>query len=88
MDGQAPNGPATPTRPGWRRPRRAWAIGVTAPIGIGAVVILNAGGQPAAPWPPLRAAENFSLPQLGGNGTTLTELTSWTGRTAGRTRPG
>jgi cytochrome c biogenesis protein CcmG, thiol:disulfide interchange protein DsbE len=79
MDGPAPNGPAAPTRPGWRRSRLAWAIAVTALIGFGAVVALNVGGQPAGPWPPLRAAKNFSLPELGGDGTTAS-LTTYVGR--------
>jgi thiol-disulfide isomerase/thioredoxin len=47
-------------------------------IGIGAVV-LTAGGQSAASRPPLRAAKNFTLPELGHAGRTVS-LTAYAGR--------
>jgi thiol-disulfide isomerase/thioredoxin len=78
MDGPAGDG-TTSTRRGWSRSRPAWAIAATALIGVGAVIVLNAAGQPAAPRPPLRAAMNFSLPELGHDGTTVS-LTAYTGR--------
>jgi thiol-disulfide isomerase/thioredoxin len=78
MDGPEGYGAAAPPRRGWRRSRPAWAIAVPALIGIGAVV-LNAGGQSAASRPPLRAAKNFTLPELGHPGRTVS-LTAYAGR--------
>jgi thiol-disulfide isomerase/thioredoxin len=78
MDGPEGYGTAAPPRRGWRRSRPAWAIVTAALIGIGAVV-LTAGGQSAASRPPLRAAKNFTLPELGHAGRTVS-LTAYAGR--------
>jgi thiol-disulfide isomerase/thioredoxin len=72
MDGSAGSAPA-PAGRRWRRSRAAWAIAVAALIGVGAVVVISAGGQP------LRAARNFSLPELGHDGKTVS-LTAYAGR--------
>jgi cytochrome c biogenesis protein CcmG/thiol:disulfide interchange protein DsbE len=79
MDGPQGDGTAARPRRAWRWSRPAWAIAVTALISIGAVAILTAGGQSAASRPPLRAAKNFTLPELGHAGTTVS-LTAYAGR--------
>ena len=79
MDGSARTAPAGADRRPWRRSRAGWAIVAAVLVGIGAVVAVNAGGRPSAPAMPLRAARDFSLPELGHDGRAVS-LTAYAGR--------
>jgi thiol-disulfide isomerase/thioredoxin len=77
---QYPAGDVGAARP---RPRGAWAIGLIALIGVSTVVLLNAGGFAGGSSGRGRSAEvaakNFSLPELGHDGRTVS-LTAYAGR--------
>jgi thiol-disulfide isomerase/thioredoxin len=57
----------------------AWAIALAVLIGAGVLVLVNAGGQRGTPRAPLRTAKNFSLPELGHGGRTIS-LAEFAGR--------